>query len=483
MIMRKSKRKSVKLGKEAKSEVKQYPIDNIASLKELEASQKGRYAFRYDYVTNKTKQKNRLIIAPCDLMDGRLGVYAGGNMQVTAKSIGRYAGKRSKRGGSVDSLYAFQISDNDGKLIEFIDADKNRDWTGFINHSPCSNLYIDQRKVNGKYEILFHLERPIKKGEQLLYNYGEFYFADANIKPFYLHASDNWRSAEEVYRDNQLFYAKEKYIFDKSVCTDLELPFSKTTDFLIPEIFLPIFKGNEIKVKKMLDRSYPIEVLAYTCNRDKIQPYAKQQHLTPLMFACYLGNKKIIRLLLSYGADASRRTLNSGKSSFDILMSGLADQETVQESGALLIRKMQQISILNQDGLSALHYAVLRSSNKLVKIIINKFENERHDWLRMIFTSNKKIQPHAGFDYCLLHGQFDMLSTLLLAALDGYGSHQDGILSYINKRKCFDRAIMNKLSQESLLKFQKILLNKKFKLIQRKTKLLTQITKLIKLSG
>lgn len=478
--MKKSKRGTTRFTQSRQHVVEQYPINDLASLQALQKKHKGRDAFQYDFVTNKYKQNNNLIIAPCDLMGGRLGVYATEDMKADKKSIGRYAGKRSKRGGSVDSLYAFQISDAKGGVIEFIDADKHRDWTGFINHSPCSNICIEQRKVNGKYQILFYLERDIKKGEQLLYNYGEFYFAVANIKPFYLHASDNWRTIEEVYLENKAFYAKDRYIFSDTICNDFGLVASKTIDHHIPRILIPVIQANAVALKKLLDQSYSTELLVYSCDKNKFLGYAKQQHLTPLMFACYLGNQKIIEMLIHYGADVSRRTLNSGKSAFDFLMSGLATRDVKESVGKLLLKKMHQLSVLDQDGLSSLHGAVVQNLSSLVKVIIKRFEDERHDWLRMLFTKSKRVLSHASFDYCLTHSQFALLKLLLQSAIRGYGGTKDGIVTYIMRKQCFNPQLLQECTVDQLEMMKKLLNDKPFKLLLMKTDLIDRIDRVLK---
>lgn len=476
-LLTRSKSSSLQV-KPIQSQTPKYDIRNVEELKKLEATQKGKYKFTYDLETNKLSKNPKLFIAPNSLMGGRLGVYANQDMKKTSKPIGVYAGKRSKRGGDVNSLYTFQITDKNEKIIEYINADHLRDWSGFINHSPITNLFIDQKKIKNKTQICIFLDRNIKKGEQLVYNYGEFYFNDPSFKPFFIDSSDDWRTPQELYLEYKKYYAKDRYLLDKKMCDVLQLHCTKTTDFVLPSIVTYIYKNQIKELKKSLQQSYPVDLLAYACEKNSIKPNHQQQHLTALMFACYLGNEEAIQLLVDHDASCDRRMLLAGYSPLTILMLGQGSAATIEKMGKVLLKKMQHGEVPDQFELGLLHYAVKRNVPSLVKQILKYYDKESYDWLDEVYEQKHSHAP-AELDYCLKQGQFDVLKIMMLDAIETY-QVSSGLVQTINKRQCFTRGFLMSVSLENLLRFQTILQHKSFKPLQKKTKLISRLLNVIK---
>jgi len=77
-----------------------------------------------------------------------------------------------------DSTFSFELFDDYS-----IDAMKKGNWTRFMNHSdvgePTNNVTVWEYYTKDGPEIIFTSgPRPIKKGTQLLYSYGEEYWED-----------------------------------------------------------------------------------------------------------------------------------------------------------------------------------------------------------------------------------------------------------------------------------------------------------------
>jgi len=72
-------------------------------------------------------------------------------------------------------LYSYPILDEIGRNF-VIDAHKGC-LTRFTNHSYEPNLRSPYAFVNGFYHMILLANRPIKKGEQLFFNYGKNYWA------------------------------------------------------------------------------------------------------------------------------------------------------------------------------------------------------------------------------------------------------------------------------------------------------------------
>lgn len=476
-LLTRSKSLSLQI-KPIQNEAPQYDIKNEAAVKKLEAAQKGKFKFKYDLETNKLNKNLKLFIAPNSLMGGRLGVYANQDIKKTAKPIGMYAGKRNKRGGDINSLYTFQITDKNEKIVEYIVADHLRDWTGFINHSPIPNLFVDQKKIKNKTHLCIFLDRDIKKGEQLVYNYGDFYFNDPSFRPFYIHSTDDWRTPQELYLQLKKYYTKDRYILDETMCDVLQLHCTKTTDFVLPSIFTYIHKNQIKELKKAITQSYPVDLLAYACEKNNIKPNHQQQHLTALMFACYMGNEEAIQLLIDLGADCDRRMLLTGYSPLTVLTLGLGSPATIERMGKILLKKMKHAEVSDQYALGLLHYAVKRNIPSLVKHILKYYDKDSYDWLDDVYEQ-KHTHSYAELDYCLKQGQFEVLKIMMLDGIETYQINS-GLVETINKRRCFTRGFLLTVSLENLLQFQALLQQKPFKPLQKKTKLISRLISVIR---
>jgi|GEM_PF-3322552 len=431
-----------------------YDIHDSHAIQQLEKSQKGKHQFKYDFEFNKTRTKVKLFIAPIAILGGRLGVYAGQNIKKGTKMLGCYAGKRSKKHFNESSLYVFELTDDHDRSLGFIDAGKVRDWTGFINHSTTSNLVVHQRKIKGQLNICFHPSKNIKKGEQLLYDYGKHYFSGSGIKPYYLQPTDNWLTDEEVYLQNKAYYAPGIYLLDKEIRETLELGTSSQTGFLLPAIFLSIYRNDLVSLKRQL-----------------------KQHLTSLMFACYLGNERIVKTLLDFKADPNRCMLVTGYNAFTTLMLGHANQSTAEKIGSLLLSKISDITEPDKYKLNILHYALKRGSIALVKKILMLFSREQYDWLSLMLKRSRKLPPHVNFDDCLLEGKLDILKLLLQSAIKEFGTKEDSLIQAINKRSCFKKTTFSSTPLSTMIQFEKLLKQPAFRVLQKKTDILKRVMK------
>ncbi len=93
---------------------------------------------------------------------------------------------------------------------------------------------------------------------------------------------------------------------------------------------------------------------------------------TPLMFAIIGGHSDAVRCLLSNGADAARRS----KRGLTPLMFAVVMGRTGVAS-LLLVRAPDLIDNVNEDGWSALHYAVLKGRIECVNLLLSKGANRR----------------------------------------------------------------------------------------------------------
>lgn len=365
-------------------------------------------AFVYDRRTNETRTKAKLSLMPVNVLSGQLGVFAEEHIKVSDHSIGCYVGKRVKAGKeNVESIYIFEITNDDGEEIECIDGEKLRDWTNFVNHSNTPNIDAIPRKFKGKINIYFYIIKPIKKGEQLLFDYGKSYFN--GIKHIYIHPTDNWQSPVEQYLGLQQYYLQGTYVFDKKLAEDLKL---KNHVWLLPEIFLAIFKNDVKALERKLKSSHHVDLLAFAVTKQhKMSPTRQQQHLTALMFAAYLGREECMNVLIHYHADVNRCMLMTGYLPLTLLCKGRGSNQIVDRMGKKLLKKMYCPFVLDIDKQGILHYAINRHSSVLVKLILARIKREDIEILSTMLKQEDLIN-------CILHGKFDILKMLFLAMRD-----------------------------------------------------------------
>lgn len=110
------------------------------------------------------------------------GVFA--DAPITAgQFIGEYTGtvqkiNFSKKSGDFDYAWGFMRS---GKLV--INAKKAGNFTRFINHGNNPNVKMIYVACNNRWHLAYVAIKDIKKGEQLLANYGPTYWNTRNRIP------------------------------------------------------------------------------------------------------------------------------------------------------------------------------------------------------------------------------------------------------------------------------------------------------------
>jgi SET domain-containing protein len=104
------------------------------------------------------------------------GVFAGSSLAKGAY-VGEYTGVVRKRKKNDENGYCFQYNIGDDWNSPFIiDAKERGNYTRFINHDAQGNLEPVAVYLDGMMHIILIALRPIKKGEQLCYDYGDDYW-------------------------------------------------------------------------------------------------------------------------------------------------------------------------------------------------------------------------------------------------------------------------------------------------------------------
>lgn len=119
---------------------------------------------------------------------GQWGVFAAEDMPAEA-FLGEYAGllgPASETGGfllpgggySTDYAWEYPYTDHQGIPWE-VDALHAGNELRFVNHSFQPNITIDHLALPQRWVLFFRTLRPVQRGEQLLADYGDEYWANS----------------------------------------------------------------------------------------------------------------------------------------------------------------------------------------------------------------------------------------------------------------------------------------------------------------
>jgi len=112
------------------------------------------------------------------------GVFA--KEAIRSGVVGIYAGQLKKVNHYSKSRYLFSFTT---KILNniMIDGEKKGNWAAFINHNPSdsksTNLIVREYFYKGLPYIVFWAPKKIKKGAQLLYDYGDSYWDSLEVNP------------------------------------------------------------------------------------------------------------------------------------------------------------------------------------------------------------------------------------------------------------------------------------------------------------
>ena len=298
-------------------------------------------------------EKTALVIAPVTAIQGALGVFAGDNLQQSNRAFGKYLGDYLPDDGRDNSAYAFATA-----LGNIIDAQNKRNWTAFVNHSETPNVSVVCRKYRGQENIYFYINKAIQAGKQLFIDYGPNFFAnlDQPIVPAYLHEDDNWKTPKTNFLDNLVHYEKKVIKLNPDLTEAVACHPSQL--FVLTNLTKAVF-ADTVSFKVLLSKytQFPklIDLPSYSIEKiDGKQCYQfaemnKQEHFTPLMLACYIGDVEKIKLLIDMGADINRKSMQTGNFPLHyLLMNKLANEDDLLPIVSLFIEKQCYLSLRNR---------------------------------------------------------------------------------------------------------------------------------------
>lgn len=349
-----------------------YDINRKEDMLELVKTQ-GKNKITYLFEEGKTYPP--FYIAPVNALQNEYGLYAANAIPANKnnKDLDCYAGKRSTgtQASNHRSLYLFETKNG-----QMIDAQNERNYLAYVNHSDTANLKIYNTNLNNKEEIMFSIpaNQFIPAHAQLTINYGPDFFGKrySNFALCYLHYTDNWETPTDRYLQYKNAYHPQLQKLDSQTAKNL----GYSGDFFImPKLMAAVWHNNQEELDKLLsDTEYPVDLLLYEGTLYKINPIIAQQQITSFLFACYLGYDESIKKLINR-ADINRRTLFGGDNALFLLLKGSAANKT--PIAKFLIAKGCSVHLLNSEKKSLLHYCIVNNETEILEAILTKIKNTK----------------------------------------------------------------------------------------------------------
>lgn len=298
------------------------PKYDINSSEDIERLKKDDHLVEYLHSSRKLPLEIRNVYA----IGGEKGVFALEDIHDTVKPLGQYMGEYTPSEGKLknpDSVYVFGTEKGD------VDALEKRDWTAYVNHSPIPNVRCER----GPKRIQFYASRIIKAGEQLLIDYGQVYFKVLGFTPLYLCAEDGEESDEcKIIKYKEAYHPKIISWTQPHLQSFFDTGGLDHDIYVVPRLFLAILNDDIQRVQSLLKES-PLDICAYAVERIgngfQVLPPSRQQHITPLMLACYCGHEEIIRVLVKAGADLNRPMLQRGDTPLSLIVNSGYDNRSL----------------------------------------------------------------------------------------------------------------------------------------------------------
>ncbi|WP_369405155.1 SET domain-containing protein [Wolbachia endosymbiont of Bemisia tabaci] len=346
-----------------KVSVKKYPLEELKE--KLESEGKVTYKAGVEVENGKVSQQEKknvengnpkIFIAPVAVLEGEnnWGVFLEDRVEL-GSFLGTYAGERitmSKAEKMLDNLYLLEITKN---IV--IDGKNKRNWAAYMNHgsSGVNNVISLARKDSSRtLQSFFFTKEQIASGNQLLLDYGQQYFSDFSYPPIYLHPTDNEKTPSDNY-----IYSKEHYhneVIDIDIDIAQDLGYNEGNYFIAHESFLILYQLHkkdlsEEEAKEKIGKfsqeelNTPSYVVKLTKDDQwEFYGYSKQQHITPLMLACFLGQKNVVGSLLNKDVDVRRRSLHRGHDALFFTILGKGNSEIKKEILEVLVHNIKKRS-------------------------------------------------------------------------------------------------------------------------------------------
>lgn len=270
-------------------------LDDNKSIQELENSihlSVNGSQVNFQYKSGKKDQPDLVYIAPLNLISSQqihYGVYARRFIKkgtVLFEYTGEKVSDEENQDEKKDRDY-FMFLKNRNKIL---DAKYRGNVSRFIN---ASTIQENVEFIEKKKRMLVIAARDIYEDEQLLVDYGkDYYFC---FKPLFLHPSDNFRCAQEIFEEYRDHYHPVPYNFANCTYDLSPLGITKEDTAFLPKPVYEMLQNRNIRKYDSISH-LPLPILKV--KDGQFMPLWQQERITLLLMAAFLGNVTVLKKLL-----------------------------------------------------------------------------------------------------------------------------------------------------------------------------------------
>lgn len=436
--------------------VAQLRADNN-KLRQLQSLLGIKYLLNYNGHKAGHSNEHLLCINRLDLINA-YGVYATAKIS-KGTILGGYYGQRKSYSlnEEIDLSYFFRDGihsiDHSQQTINGIDAIKQRNFTAFVNGTPSPKTANIDVIYNEEFSINEYIAaEDIEPGEQLMLYYGEDYKYGG--KALYIRRTDNHRSSQQIYDENQNHYQLSLNDLDNCLMQFVNMQLGQTQ--------IDVFVPNQTALEKSISVDLPW--LLRNQENGSLIEQNQNENITSLMMACWQHNEILIKQLLDAGANPNIQSTLSGYAPYHFIL--LAPNKSSAE-------KLHLIETLHIHSKTFPVFFSMedKNNNSLLSYIFHSetlSDDDRLEWLKTVNTFEitndaQSIMHHAILESDNLPTLKNLTHLCLKAKVDINSKDQDGYkpLDYLCIYKSFDDAQEQILSIDYLLECGATFKNKK----------------------
>lgn len=357
--------------------------------------------FKYIY-NNAYSTEQNLKIASVSLLGatGKVwGVYA---KRVIAKGavLGEYAGEVIDMASTKNLDYVFRLDDTNSKGL---DARNVRNWTAMVNSASSNDVANVEVTRDDAGRIYYNAIEDIPENSQLLIYYSDDYKHD-NMR--YLHPQNNYKESFAIFHDNKDIYHEALQVLPVGFARLFNI--SQLQRFKVLDPFPLLDITSQFTKKKLKTMNVDAPFLAVQENWDdtvSFLPQNQQENITKLMWACWVGNVKLVRVLLNANANPNIQSSIQGLAALHIVVASDLD---------LAVKKDIIEQLLSQNTDRKYRAILCIQDGKNRTILHQAIEQGDADLARFILDKNKSLLQNASLFDCIDDNDRDPFLLALL---------------------------------------------------------------------
>lgn len=361
--------------------------------------------------------------------------------------LGDYQGKgRSlaeiNHQGLINRSYCMELFDSKDTFIGLIDAEKARNFGGFINHG-YPNVIAEQEGN----KIILKTIVDINSGEPLYLDYGQNYLwltPPVHLNKFHV------KSVEDLYQKNAAYYEENAQKLPDDICDAYHLP--KKRDWNITPLVKAILADDAKRVKQYASTQAGIPCLLLNNFDSKLEDFKAQPLVMPIQIATAKGNTEIIKQLLSSGqCEPHMPSVFSGITPLLVLLRFL---RTLQDKKKFDTLKIYAIDLLNQciifvddlKKLNLLDAAIRLGDNDILETLFKRAKELNVHLGKYMYDRDKDLPPFMDLDDCIEHKSTAFLGLMFQALEDNIVIPHPKLISLLKLNKIIRTETLKQIS-------------------------------------